>query len=446
METTTTSEQPRAVVPLSQGDARPTRFRWVVLTLIFFGVTINYVDRMVMGILAPDLRATFHIDDRAYGYITAAFGLSYAVGQAVSGRWLDWVGTRVGYAVALFGWSIASMLHALARGPWSFGLMRGLLGFAESPVFPGATKTLAEWFPKRERALAMGFANAGANVGAVVAPIVVPWLAVNWGWQTAFIATGAVGLLWLFFWVPLYRRPHEHPKVNAAELAHINSDPPDVSIRKLRWAELLTHRQAWAFALGKFMTDPIWTFYLFWLPIFLKDKHGVTLGKVAAPLVVIYLMADVGSIAGGWLSSYLIQRGWTINAARKTTLLICGLCIVPSAFVSFIPGMWPAVFVIGVALAAHQGWSSNLFTLVSDTFPKRAVASVAGLGGTMGYIGYTMFGVLTGWILTVTNKDYLPIFVIAGSAYLVALLIIHLLMPRMDPAAFQDEPRGFPVV
>src|SRR5688500_12753854 len=393
METRPTPTQavPQPVVPLSYDPpTAPTRFRWVVLTLIFFGVTINYVDRMVMGILAPDLRATFKIDDRAYGYITAAFGLSYALGQAVSGRWLDWVGTRVGYAVALFGWSIASMLHALARGPWSFGLMRGLLGFTESPVFPGATKTLAEWFPKRERALAMGFANAGANVGAVVAPIAVPWLAVNWGRQSACIVAGGVGLLWLFFWVPLYRRPHEHPKVNAAELAHINSDPPEPVVGRLRWATLLTYRQAWAFALGKFMTDPIWTFYLFWLPIFLKDKHGVTLGKVAAPLVVIYLMADVGSIAGGWLSSHLIKRGWTINAARKTTLLVCGMCIVPSAFVSFIPGMWSAVLVIGVALAAHQGWSSNLFTLVSDTFPKRAVASVAGLGGTMGYIGYTM--------------------------------------------------------
>lgn len=419
-------------------------FRWVILALVFFAITINYIDRMVMGILAGDLRDQFHINDQAYGYITAAFGLSYALGQMVSGRWLDWIGIRAGYPLALFAWSIASMLHAFARGPWSFGLMRGLLGVTESPAFPAATKTLAEWFPKKERALAMGFVNAGSNVGALLAPIMVPWLAINFGWQSAFIVTGAIGLLWLVVWIPFYKKPHEHPRVSAAELAHINSDPAEPQ-GKVRWLKLLTHPQTWGFAIGKFMTDPIWSFYLFWLPLFLKDKHGVKLSGIAAPLIVIYLMADVGSIAGGWLSSHLIKRGWSINAARKTTLLVCALCIVPSAFVSVVSGMWTAVIIVGIALAAHQGFSSNLYTLVSDTFPKKAVGSVAGMGGTFGYIGYTLFGVLTGWILTTTNKNYLPIFLICSSAYLVALLAIHLLMPKLEPAVLEQEP-GFPVL
>jgi ACS family hexuronate transporter-like MFS transporter len=291
----------------------------------------------------------------------------------------------------------------------------------------------------------MGFVNAGSNVGAVAAPIMVPWLAINWGWQAAFIVTGAIGLLWLVLWIPLYRRPHEHPRVSAAELAHINSDPPDAP-GKVRWLRLLGFRQAWAFAVGKFMTDPIWSFYLFWLPSFFKDRHNVDLKEVAAPMITIYLMADVGSIAGGWLSSFLIKRGWSINAARKVTLLACAVCIIPSAFVSVVSNLWTAVFLSGLALAAHQGWSSNLYTLVSDTFPKKAVGSVAGLGGTWGYIGTSLFMALVGWILTATTKNYLPIFIIASSAYLVALVIIHLLMPRMDPANIDEEPRGFPVL
>jgi ACS family hexuronate transporter-like MFS transporter len=445
---TTTAPVATALDPLPLEDGhrpRASSFRWVILALVFFAITINYIDRMVLGILADDLKTRFGISHQQYGIITSAFGLSYAFGQAASGRWLDKVGTRIGYSVALLTWSVASMLHAFARGPWTFGIARALLGVTESPAFPAAAKTLAEWFPKKERAFAMGFVNAGSNVGAVAAPIVVPWLALNFGWQSAFVVTGAVGLVWLAFWIPLYRRPHEHPRVSAAELAHINSDPPEPP-GKVRWARLLTHRQTWAFAFGKFMTDPIWSFYLFWLPLFLKDRHGVDTKHVMAPMVTIYLMADVGSIAGGWLSSFMIKRGFTVNAARKTALLVCSLAIVPSVLVPLVESMWTAVFIVGVALAAHQGFSSNLYTLVSDTFPRKAVGSVAGLGGTWGYIGYTLFGVLTGWILTVTNKNYLPIFVIAASAYLVALLVIHLLMPRLEPANIDEDAPGFPVL
>ena len=433
-----------AVLPLEYAQ-RPqsSSFRWVILVLVFFAITINYIDRMVMGILKPDLADKLSINDNAYGWITFSFSISYALGQMVSGRWLDWIGTRVGYAVALLGWSIASMLHAIVRTATGFGVMRGLLGVTESPAFPAATKTVAEWFPKKERAFAMGFVNAGSNVGAFLAPIAVPWLAVTYGWQSAFVLTGLVGMVWLIFWVPIYRRPHEHPRVSASELAHINSDV-DEAPGKVRWRKLLTYNAAWAFGLGKFMTDPIWSFYLFWFTSFLHDRYGVSLIGFAAPMAVIYLMADGGSIAGGWLSSTMITRGYSINAARKTALLVCALCVLPSAFASVVGGMWSAVIIAGIALAAHQGFSSNLYTLVSDTFPRRAVGSVAGLGGTFGYIGTALFMKLVGQVLTITHKNYLPIFIICASAYLIALAIIHALMPRIAPVALEPS-RGFDV-
>jgi ACS family hexuronate transporter-like MFS transporter len=361
-----------------------------------------------------------------------------------AGRWLDWIGTRIGYAVALVSWSVASMLHAVVGSAWGFGIARGLLGVTESPAYPAATKTLAEWFPRKERALAMGFVNAGSNIGAIAAPMLVPWLALNFGWQWAFIVTGAIGLVWIVFWIPLYRHPQEHPRVSAKELAHINSDPAEPAGR-VRWSRLLTHRQTWGFALGKFMTDPIWSFYLFWFPSFLHDRHGVGLNAVAAPLIVAYVMADFGSIAGGWFSSRMIHRGWTVNRARKTAIVLSTICILPAAFTSVVDGMWTATLIVGLALAGHQGFSSNLYTLVSDTYPKRAVGSVAGMGGTFGYIGYTLFGILTGWILTVTHKNYTPSFIICALAYVVAFLCIHVLMPRLEPVKIGNEP-GFPVL
>jgi ACS family hexuronate transporter-like MFS transporter len=446
----TASEVPPAAVndlPLA-GDladapsGRASRFRWVVLTLVFFAITINYIDRMVIGLLAPDYlkQPNGPISEEAYGYIGTAFGLSYALGQVVSGRWLDRVGTRVGYAVSLFAWSIASMLHALVRTSLGFGVMRVMLGITESPAYPAATKTLAEWFPRRERAFAMGFVNAGSNVGAVVAPYVVGWLAVSYGWQEAFLATGAAGLVWLAFWLPLYRKPHEHPRVSPAELAHINSDPPE-NARPVRWTKLLTFPQAWAFVAGKFFTDPIWSFYLFWLPSFLKQRYGLGIKGVMLPMAIVYLMADVGSIGGGWLSSALIKRGWSVNSARKLALLVCAILVVPAVFASKVPGLWFTVAIAGTALAAHQGFSANLYTLVSDMFPKKAVGSVAGLGGMFGYIGFSLFSALTGLILQRwTNKNYLPVFIMCGSAYLVAFALIQLLAPRLERANVDDDP------
>ncbi|OLD71294.1 MAG: hypothetical protein AUI33_07850, partial [Ignavibacteria bacterium 13_1_40CM_2_61_4] len=344
--------------------------------------------------------------------------------------------------------SIASILHAFARSALGFGFARGLLGLTESPAYPAAVKTLAEWFPKKERALAMGFANAGANVGAVAAPLMVPWLAINYGWQAAFVVTGTIGLFWLVLWIPVYRKPAEHPRVSRSELAYIHSDPPEPA-GKVRWIKLLTYPQVWGFVLGKFLTDPIWSFYLFWAATFLSQKHKTDLKSIGLPLVVIYVMADVGSIAGGWLSSALIKRGWTVNGARKIALFISAVAVVPVVYAAITPHKWTAVLLIGLAVSAHQGFSSNLYTLVSDTFPKRAVGSVAGLGGTFGYFGTFLFSSLVGLVLgRWTQQNYLPLFIVAASAYLVAFAIIQLLMPRLVPAPIDSdgEGRGFDLV
>jgi ACS family hexuronate transporter-like MFS transporter len=421
-----------------------TRFRWVILAMVFFATTINILDRMVMGILAPDLQRIYSIDNTHYGYIQSAFAMSYAAGQLVSGGILDRFGTRLVFAVALCGWSVASMAHALARGAWSFIVMRGVLGVSESPAFPASAKTVAEWFPRRERAFAFGFVNAGTNMGAILAPTLVPILAgkdaVHWQW--AFIATGAAGFVWLLFWIPLYRKPEEHPRVSPAELAHIHSDPVE-PITPVPWIRLLGYRQAWAFAVGKFLTDSMWWFYLTWVAKFLHDRHGIDLLHIGLPLVTVYLLSDVGSVAGGWLSSSMIRHGATVNRARKTALFICALAVVPIVFAQDVKGVWSAVLILGLATAGHQGFSSNLYTLVSDMFPKRAVGSVAGFGGCCGYGGASIFQIIVGYLVSSQNPNYLIPFICAGSAYLVAFALIHLLAPRLEPAIVDrgNEPR-----
>ena len=411
---------------------RATRFRWVILGLIFFATTINYLDRMVMGILAPDLQKLYAITDVQYGYIQSAFALSYAFGQLICGGLLDLIGVKLGFAVALAGWSLASIAHAFARGPWGFGFARAFLGISESPNFPAATKTLSEWFPKRERAFAFGFVNAGTNMGAILAPLVVPWLTVTYGWQWAFVGTGAVGLFWLFFWIPLYKSPQNHPRVSAAELAHIQSDPPETAMR-LPWIRLFTYKEAWAFAIGKFLTDSMWWFFMTWFPKFLNTQHGLNLLQIGLPLVVIYLMADAGSIAGGWLSSSLIKRNYTVNRARKTALLVCAVGVLPIMVSQNVTDLWTGVLILGLATAAHQGFSSNLYTLVSDMFPKRSVASVAGFGGTAGYVGASIFQVFVGYMVQKAGNYTAP-FIVAGCAYLVAFVVIQMLVPTIKPA------------
>lgn len=418
--------------PSTEPPRRRTRFRWIILALLFFATTINYLDRMVMGILAPDLQKLYSITDVQYGYIQSAFALSYAFGQLICGGLLDVIGVRTGFALALVGWSVASILHAVARGPVGFGICRGLLGVTESPNFPAATKTISEWFPRKERAFAFGFVNAGTNMGAILAPAVVPWLATRFGWQWAFIATGAVGLVWLAFWLPLYRSPAEHPKVSREELEYILSDPPEATV-KVPWITLFTYREAWAFALGKFLTDSMWWFYMTWFPKFLYQQHGLNLLTIGLPLIIIYVMADIGSVAGGWLSSAQIKRGASVNRARKTALFVCALGVVPVIFAQNISQLWLGILILGLATAAHQGFSSNLYTLVSDMFPKQCVASVAGFGGTAGYIGASIFQVFVGYMVQDAG-NYLVPFICAGTAYLVAFAVIHLLVPNIKPA------------
>jgi len=411
---------------------RVGNYRWVICALIFFATTINYIDRQVLGILAPDLQKDIGWSESQYGYIVMAFQGAYAVSLLFAGWVVDRIGTRLAYSLSLTLWSIAAMGHALAHSALTFGIWRALLGLGEGGNFPIAIKTVAEWFPRRERAFATGLFNAGTNVGAIVAPLVVPWIAINYGWRWAFVMTGAIGFLWLLFWLPIYRRPEEHPRLSKPELAFIRSDPAEQT-EKVPWSQLLKYRQTWVFALGKFMTDPIWWFYLYWLPKFLNKNYGLSLDKFGPPLVAVYLISDVGSIAGGWLSSRLIKRGWSINAARKTTMLVCALCVIPIIFAWKASEMWVAVVFIGLATAAHQGWSANMFTLCSDMFPRRAVGSVTGIGGMAGAVGGMILSAAAGNILQITGS-YHSLFIIAGSAYLLALLCVHLLSPRLKPA------------
>jgi ACS family hexuronate transporter-like MFS transporter len=387
----------------------------------------------VLGVLAPELQRAIGWNEIEYGNIVATFQFAYAIGLLAAGGLMDRLGTRIGYTLAIGVWSVATVGHALVRTVLGFGFARFFLGLGEAGNFPAAIKTVAEWFPKRERALATGIFNAGTNIGATVAPIVVPWMTVKFGWQSAFIATGALGALWIIPWLLMYKPPDKHPGVSPSELEYIRSDPPDAET-KVPWLRLFPHRQMWAFAVGKFLTDPIWWFLLFWLPKFLNTQYGLTLTQLGWPLVIIYNAATVGSIGGGWLSARLIKLGWTVNRARKTAMLICALAMVPIIFAARAADLKVAVALISLAVAAHQGWSANLFTLASDMFPRRAVGSAVGIGGFVGAIGGMLIATVTGFVLEITHS-YVPVFMIAGSAYLVALLLIHLLAPRLEPAS-----------
>jgi ACS family hexuronate transporter-like MFS transporter len=443
----------------SGAGSRLGRYRWVICALLFFAATVNYVDRQVIGILKPTLQHQFGWSEVDYGDIVFAFQLAYAIGLLFAGRLIDWLGTKKGFALALFIWSLAAVAHAEAAsiGPYAaavlgvvglaylpsvagFIAVRFTLGLGESGSFPASIKTVAEWFPKRERALATGIFNSGTNVGALFVPLVVPTITLSFGWYWAFIATGLLGFLWLFLWWPIYKTPERHPRVNPAELAYIQSDPPEPTV-KVPLAKVLPHPQAWGFAIAKFLTDPVWWLYLFWLADFLDRTYHLSLQGMRLPLFVIYSGATVGSIAAGWLSGALLHRGWGVNAARKTAMLICALAVVPIVFAPKASSMWVAVALITLACAAHQGWSANLFTIASDTFPKQAVGTVVGFGGMAGAVGGMLIAKLTGYILQWTGS-YVPVFIIAGSAYLVALGIVQLLMPRLAPAPLRlEEPK-----
>ena len=440
--------------------SRPTNVRWLICALLFFAAAINYIDRQVIGILKPTLQEQFHFDEQDYAAIVFTFQAAYAIGLLLSGRIMDRIGVRRGFALAVVVWSIGAVMHGAADWlPWlriptlsidppavvflggataGLALSRLVLGLGEAGNFPASIKAVAEWFPKKERALATGIFNSGTNIGALVTPLVVPWITLAYGWQWAFVITGVLGFGWVIWWFVSYRDPDTHPGVNAAELAIIQSDPVEKTAA-IPWSRLLPHRQTWAFAAGKFLTDPIWWLYLFWVPDFLKRNHGLDLKTMGLPLVVIYLVADVGSIGGGWLSSHLIKRGWSTNAARKTAMLVCALAVVPMLAAAQVKSLWMAVALVSIAAAAHQGWSANMFTLVSDMFPKRAVGSVVGIGGMAGSVGGMLIALVVGAILQKTGS-YVPIFVMAASAYLVALVIIQLLVPQLAPADLDTDP------
>jgi len=403
------------------------------VALLFGATTVNYVDRQVLGILAPTLSRELRWTETDYAAIVSWFSVAYGLGLLVMGRVMDRIGVRAGLAIAVLVWSLAAMGHALVRTVAGFGVARALLGLGESGNFPAAVKAVAQWFPKSERALATGVFNAGSNVGVVVAALLVPPIALGLGWRWAFLATGALDLIWLALWVALYREPARPPRLSDAERSGAET---------MSWGSLIGRRQTWAFIVGKALTDPVWLFYLFWLPKFLDASFGVRLAGLAAPLVVIYVAADVGSITGGWMSGALIKSGWSVNRGRKTALLIAALCIVPTMFAPAAGRLWVAVSIVSVAAGAHQWWSANLYTTVSDMFPREAVASVVGIGGCAGLFSAFGFQRLTGAILQATGGNYAPIFAVLGLAYLGALALIHFLVPRLEPAAEALAGRG----
>ncbi|MEH3123562.1 MAG: MFS transporter [Sphingomonas phyllosphaerae] len=409
---------------------RVGRYRWVICALLFAATAINYVDRQMIGVLKPTLQAEFGWTESDFATIIFWFQLAYAIGYVGFGKIVDTLGARAGYTVAILIWTVSHMAHGLATSVTTFAMARFGLGVGEAGNFPAGIKAVTEWFPQRERAYAIGLFNAGANIGAILTPLLVPALVLAFSWRVAFYATGVFGIVWLIAWLALYRRPDQHPRVTAAELAYINQDPAD-PVEPLSWGRVATYRETWAYALGKFCIDPIWWFFLFWLPGYLFERYDMDLKTFGLPLAAIYLISDVGSIAGGWLSSRLIGKGWSANAARKLTMAICATCVLPIFFAQSISSVWGAVAVIGLATAAHQAFSANLYALPSDMFPRGAVGSVVGIGGTIGAIGGMGMALFTGYILDATGNNYSVLFAIAGSAYFVALALVHLLSPRL---------------
>ena len=422
-------------VPVKLPDEPPAggaigKFRWVICTILFLGISKNYMDRQVLGVLKTTLQHNLGWNEIDYSNLVFAFQTAYAFGIVFVGRFIDKVGTRIGYAVSIVFWSVAAMAHAACTSILSFTFARAALGLGESAAFPASMKTVTEWFPQKERALATGIFNAGSNVGAILTPLIVPWIVIHFGWRAAFLISGAAGLLWFALWITVYREPEKHPRCSAQELAYIRGDQ-DPRDAKVGWAALLKFRQTWAFLMAKFLTDPVWWFYLFWLPGFLQKEHGLNLVQLGLPLVTIYVISDAGSVAGGWLSSRLIKAGFSVNVARKVAMLVCAVCVVPIISVYSGKGLWPTVLLIGLAAAAHQGFSANLFTTPSDMFPREAVASVVGIGGMAGGIGGMLIAKIVGYVLQATGSYLIP-FLIAGSAYIMALLVMHLLAPRLE--------------
>ena len=415
--------------------------RWIVVALLFFATTINYIDRQVIGLLKPTLEVEFGWSEKDYANIVMAFTAAYALGLLVFGRIIDRIGTKMGFSISIIFWSIAACLHGVVKTTFGFGIARAALGLGESGNFPAAIKTVAEWFPKKERALATGIFNSGANIGAVFAPILVPTILALYGWQEAFIITGAIGFVWLIFWLYYYEIPTRHKKVTEAELAHIHSDnEEDTSNEKpITWGTLFRVRQTYVFIAGKLLTDPIWWFFLFWLPSYFSTSFSLDLKKPGWPLVIIYMATSIGSIGGGYLSSYFIQKGWPVYKARKTAMFIFALCVLPIMSAKYATNMWVAVALISLDAAAHQAWSANIFTVASDMFPKKAISSVVGIGGMAGSVGGVLFPIFVGYILETyrqlgdSTAGYNIIFFVCGLMYMLAWAIMHFISPKMTP-------------
>jgi ACS family hexuronate transporter-like MFS transporter len=421
-------------------ETQKTSYRWRVVALLFCATTINYLDRQVLGLLKPTLEADFGWTESDFSHIVMAFQAAYAFSLIGFGAMIDKIGTKMGYVISVVVWSIAAMLHAIATGTFSFGLMRAILGLGEAGNFPVAIKATAEWFPKKERALATGIFNSGANIGAVVAPIMVPWILGAYGWQEAFLITGAIGFVWLIFWWRYYEVPAKHNRVNQAEYDYIHSDnEPDTSKEApVKWLQLFKVRQTWAFVFGKMLTDPIWWFFLYWLPSYFAEAFKLNLSKPSPELVIVYTATTIGSIGGGYLSGYFIKKGWAVFRARKTSMLIFAFLVTPIMAAQYTTNIWQAVVLISLAAAAHQAWSANIFTTASDMFPKKAVSSVVGIGGMAGSVGGILFPLLVGIILDNYKAagniggGYNVIFIICGFAYLLAWGVMHVFSPKME--------------
>jgi len=406
-----------------------TNYRWAIVGLLFVITTINYMDRNILGVLKPTIQGDLHFSETEYGDIVFAFSMAYAAGYAGMGAFTDRVGVRIGLAVAAVLWCVASAAHGLVTSVAGFTVARIVLGLGEGGNFPTCIKTIANWFPVRDRALATGIFNSGSNIGGLLAPLIGAFVTAYWGWQAAFYATGIVGLIWVVFWWVMYRAPEQHPKVSESELAYIHSDP-DVPMKKVPSVTLFGYAGTWTYIVGGVITNPVWWFYNNWVPSFLFSKFHVNLLALGLPLVVIYLMTDVGSIAGGWLSGRFIKAGIGVFTARKLALLACACCTIPVFMAPRMDSMWAAVVLIGLAMAAHQGFSANLFTLVSDTMPKNAVAGAVGIGGCVSSILGGFSAIFVGRLLDATHNNYTLLFFVGAGAYVVATLAVHLLLPK----------------
>lgn len=415
-----------------------SNYRWRVVALLFFATSINYIDRQIIGILKPFISGELGWNEADYGYIVTAFQVAYAIGLITSGHILDKFGTRIGYFYSVILWSIAGMAHAAARGVISFAAARFALGIGESANFPAAVKSVAEWFPKKDRALATGLFNAGSTVGAIVAPVIVSGITIVLGWQWAFIVTGSLGFIWVILWLAYYQIPEKHSKISKEEFSYINHDSGEPTIEKnIRWLDLFKYKQTIAICSTRFISDWVWWFLLFWTPDFLSKTHGVNIKEVVLPLIIIYSISSVGGIGGGWLSSKFIEMGKSIDYARKTTILICALTVMPVMLVCHVHNMWVAVMLIALAAAGHQGWAANIFTLVSDIYPKNAIGSMMGLSGFAAAVGGALSSSFVGLLLEHTGSYFL-IFLVAAMVYLVNWLIIKMLIREVKPIHFGD--------